>query len=96
MSLQAGDKVRTNCPRSPRFHQRKGTVVTGQYRGEVGVSFSADDNIDAYFLPSELTLTFSEQLYYLTRTWNSFRRNETLGRLTLSQNGVPLVVPEMI
>lgn len=60
MSFQAGDKVTTNCPRSPRFHNRKGTVVTGQYRGEVGVSFNANDSIDAYFLPEELEREASE------------------------------------
>jgi hypothetical protein len=50
-----GDRVHTNCPKSPRFHDRDGTVITSSL-GEVGVSFTKQtDASEAWFLPSELT-----------------------------------------
>jgi len=50
--------VRTNTPRSPRFHNRTGVVVTNNL-GEVGIGFGTDWSIrlpdaDAWFLPTEL------------------------------------------
>lgn len=52
--FRIGDQVRTNTPRSARFHNRTGTVVTTNL-GEVGVSFNANDGTDAWFLPTEIT-----------------------------------------
>ena len=52
--FRIGDNVRTNTPRSPRFHDRSGVVVTTNL-GEVGVSFNANDATDAWFLPTELS-----------------------------------------
>lgn len=56
-----GDKVRTNCPKSPRYHNRVGTV-TGSHQGEVGISFTVHQKMEdtyavpaAWFLPNELT-----------------------------------------
>lgn len=66
-----GDQVRTNTPRSPRFHNRVG-VVSATNLGEVGVSFSrvrpdGRPNSEAWFLPSELTkvtpVTRDESIY---------------------------------
>lgn len=59
-AFKQGDTVFTNTPRSPRFHQRKGVVVTARANlGEVGVSFRASGDperlgVDAWFLPTEL------------------------------------------
>ena len=60
--FRVGDKVRTNTPRSPRFHQREGTVLAN-HLGEVGVTFVVAtpirttelDKVDAWFLPAELS-----------------------------------------
>lgn len=52
--FRVGDQVTTNTPRSPRYHQRTGRVVTTNL-GEVGVSFTTVNETDAWFLPAELT-----------------------------------------
>lgn len=57
--FRVGWKVRTNTPRSHRFHDRLGVVVTNNL-GEVGVAFPGDKaekdptQVDAWFLPREL------------------------------------------
>ena len=51
--FRVGDRVRTTCPRSPRFHNRVGTVATTNM-GEVGVSFTSGGGVDAWFIPAEL------------------------------------------
>ena len=53
-----GTWVRTNTPRSRRFHNRIGVVVTNNL-GEVGVGFGTDwavklPDLEAWFLPTEL------------------------------------------
>jgi hypothetical protein len=52
--FRIGDTVTTNTPRSPRYHNRTGRVITTNL-GEVGVSFSKIEATDAWFLPAELT-----------------------------------------
>lgn len=52
--FRVGDRVRTNTPRSGRYHNRIGTVIATNL-GEVGLSFTASDSITAWFLPRELT-----------------------------------------
>lgn len=53
--LTEGQRVRTNCPRSPRFHERDGVVIGKANLGEIGVSLSkSGTSLSAYFLPSEL------------------------------------------
>jgi hypothetical protein len=52
--FRVGDQVRTNTPRSPRYHERTGRVVATNL-GEVGVAFNARERADAWFLPAELT-----------------------------------------
>ena len=52
--FRLNDIVRTITPRSPRFHGRRGQVVTTNL-GEVGVAFTRGDRVDAWFLPAELT-----------------------------------------
>jgi hypothetical protein len=50
-----GDQGHTNCPKSPRFHDRDGTVITSNL-GEVGVSFTKQTEAsEVWFLPAELT-----------------------------------------
>lgn len=54
-----GTWVRTNCPKSPRFHNLAGVVVTNNL-GEVGLGFGTEwsiqlPSVDAWFLPTELT-----------------------------------------
>ncbi len=50
-----GDRIHTNCPKSTRFHDRDGTVITSNL-GEVGVSFTRQtDASEVWFLPAELT-----------------------------------------
>ena len=58
-AFKQGDAVVTHTPRSPRFHQRKGVVVTARAnQGEVGVSFAKGDpeklSVDAWFVAAEL------------------------------------------
>ena len=58
IGFRVGDKVTTNTPRSPKFHNRTG-VVAATNLGEVGVAFSGvrpDGRADteAWFLPAEL------------------------------------------
>ena len=53
--LTEGQRVRTNCPRSERFHGREGVVIGRANLGEIGVSLSkSGTTLSAYFLPSEL------------------------------------------
>ncbi len=51
-----GDKIRTNTPRSPRFHGRAGTCVAVNDAGtvEIGVNLTGGDRVDAWFAPHEL------------------------------------------
>lgn len=49
-----GDTARTSTPRSPRFHDRVGTVVDINH-GEVGLTFTGTGEVAAWFLPAELT-----------------------------------------
>lgn len=50
-----GDRVRV-VPGTPRFGGRSGTVVT-TWLGEVGVTFGAADQTEAWFRPAELERT---------------------------------------
>lgn len=53
--LTEGQRVRTNCPRSERFHDREGVVIGRANLGEIGVALGkTGTTLSAYFLPSEL------------------------------------------
>lgn len=58
--FRKGDRVRTNAPRSPRFHRRLGVVVDPCNLDEVGLTFRLDADLGvatgvaAWFLPGEL------------------------------------------
>ena len=51
--FRIGDRVITNTPGAPRFHDRHGRV-TATNLGEVGLSFTKSDLTVAWFLPAEL------------------------------------------
>lgn len=53
--LTEGARVRTNTPRSERFHNREGVVIGRANLGEIGVGFGKNGGaLAAYFLPTEL------------------------------------------